>query len=610
MKFTCLSKGGGFHFPPCHILEISGFRILFDVPLDLSALTIFSPIPIGFEEPLCSPESDIPIRQEIETPFSAKDLIYSEPWYKTVESLHLWKESSIDVLLISSPMGMLGLPFLTRMKGFSAKICATEATARIGQLMLEDLVTMHMEFRQFYGAEESNFPQWMRWQDVAHLPSALKEIVSGKDGGKLGGWMPLYSAVDVKNCMQKVHTLKYLEETCYNDDRENEDHDPSTNDSASLRSLTDIDDNSEESEKLSFVCACAVDAVKTGGSVLIPMYRIGILLQLLEQISASLDSSNLKVPIYFISSVAEELLALTNIIPEWLCRERQEKLFSGEPLFSHVELVKEEKVHVFAAVHSPELLTNWQEPCIVFSPSGSLRLGPVVHLLRHWCGDQNSLLVLENGIDAELALLPFKPMAMKVLQCSFLSGIKLREVQPLLEVLQPKVVALPEDLKKICFPTSMLFSVLRYTENETLIISSLKSSEVEIPMDLATQFNFKKLKQEHISVTRLKGDLTIGHGKHHLLSGNKPTDLKCRHIMHWGSPDIERLFAALSKMGIKGTVGGGTMDAESENFSQVQITEPSRACIEIRATSTVIITIDENLASRISDAICSVLAGI
>lgn len=72
------------------------------------------------------------------------------------------------------------------------QICATEATARIGQLMLEDLVTMHMEFRQFYGAEESNFPQWMRWQDVARLPSALKEIVSGKDGGKLGGWMPLY----------------------------------------------------------------------------------------------------------------------------------------------------------------------------------------------------------------------------------------------------------------------------------------------------------------------------------------------------------------------------------------------------------------------------------
>lgn len=30
---------------------------------------------------------------------------------------------------------------------------------------------------------------------------------------------------------------------------------------------------------------------------------------------------------YFISSVAEELLAFTNIIPEWLCKDRQEKVF-------------------------------------------------------------------------------------------------------------------------------------------------------------------------------------------------------------------------------------------------------------------------------------------
>ena len=111
---------------------------------------------------------------------------------------------------------------------------------------------------------------------------------------------------------------------------------------------------------------------------------------------------------------------------------------------------------------------NWQEPCIVFSPSWSLRLGPAVHLLQRWCQDENSLLVLEvliyplnsvkffqfscaiiynhnswdnltntkvgtaqydctqNEIDAELALLPFKPVTMKVLQCSFLSGIKYR----------------------------------------------------------------------------------------------------------------------------------------------------------------------------------------
>ncbi|KAL5735944.1 hypothetical protein ACOSQ2_030732 [Xanthoceras sorbifolium] len=89
----------------------------------------------------------------------------------------------------------------------------------------------------------------------------------------------------------------------------------------------------------------------------------------------------LQVPIYVISSVAEELLAYTNIIPEWLCKQRQEKLFSGESLFAHVELIKEKKIHVFPAVHSPKLLMDWQEPCVIFSPHWSLRLGPAVHLL-------------------------------------------------------------------------------------------------------------------------------------------------------------------------------------------------------------------------------------
>ena len=121
-----MSKGGGFHFPPCHILNVCGFRILFDIPLDLSALTIFSPIPVSFdtsldEETLSCPESDIWKRQE-NTNLNARDLVRAEPCYKTVKKLHLWNASFIDVVLISSPMGMLGLPFLTRMKGFFAKV--------------------------------------------------------------------------------------------------------------------------------------------------------------------------------------------------------------------------------------------------------------------------------------------------------------------------------------------------------------------------------------------------------------------------------------------------------------------------------------------------------
>ncbi|KAF2307047.1 hypothetical protein GH714_024523 [Hevea brasiliensis] len=169
---------------------------------------------------------------------------------------------------------------------------------------------MHMEFRHFYGSEESDSPQWMKWEELELLPSFLREMAIGQDGSELGGWMPLYSSVDVKDCLQKVQKLKYAEAACHN----------------------------------------------------------GALL--LEQIPISLESSAVKVPIYVISSVAAELLAFTNIIPEWLSKLRQEK----------------------------------------------------------------------DGLDADMALLPFKPIAMKVLHCSFLSGIWMTKAQPLLKILQPKIV--------------------------------------------------------------------------------------------------------------------------------------------------------------------------
>lgn len=35
----------------------------------------------------------------------------------------------------------------------------------------------------------------------------------------------------------------------------------------------------------------------------------------------------IQVPIFIISSVAEELFAFLSVIPEWLCKERQDKVF-------------------------------------------------------------------------------------------------------------------------------------------------------------------------------------------------------------------------------------------------------------------------------------------
>ncbi|OVA07305.1 Beta-Casp domain [Macleaya cordata] len=701
MKLTCLSKGSGFHFPPCYIFTLCEFKILLDCPIDLSALTIFSPIPTGGSyqaadfhvsdismEDSCISDSNEPKRRKIEKTLQASDLIHAEPWYKTVTNLSLWDISFIDFVLISSPMGMLGLPFLTRNNKFSAKIYATEATARLGKLMMEDLVSMQMEFKQYYGSQESDFPQWMRWDKLELLPVALRKIVMGEDGADLASWQPLYSAENVKDCLQKVQTLKYAEETCCNgtfmikafssgleigtsnwtiscprrsivclsssifesahamnfDYRSLQGNDVilfsdlsllhgaikdaygnrslptsqaqpaydfsalregNNNEEEFIKSLVNADESLEEMDKLAFICSHAIDSIKAGGSVLVPFGRLGIVLQLLEQISLSLESSNLKVPIFIVSTVAEEMLAFTNVVPEWLCRQRQQKLYSGEALFGHVELIKSKNLHLFPAIHSPEFLMMWQEPCIVFCPHWSLRLGPVVHFLRRWSGDHNSLLVLEQGVDADLALLPFQPVAMKVFQCSFLSGIKVEKVQPLLKMLQPKLVLFPEDLRlQIPCPSTNSFSFLHYSLNKTMRVPRLRNDyEANLATDLAFQLEPRRTNQENMAIARLRGKLFVDNGRYVLVSAKDPIDTSERSIlMHWGSPDPSLLLVALREKGIHGSI--------DRDRSVLEIYEPNKALIEFHSTHTVVSTDEKLLATLIFEAIGSVLDGI
>ncbi|KAK3018804.1 hypothetical protein RJ639_005042 [Escallonia herrerae] len=553
-------------------LVLWGSRVLRVVQMwcltKVATLTVFSPIPTD-------------ARQKIEKLLDANNLIQADPCYKSVNNLHLLDVSLIDIILISSPMGMLGLPFLTRTKDFSAKIYATEATARHGQLMMDDLVTMHMEFRQFYGPEESGLLQWMKWEELEMLPLAFRERILGKDGSELGGWMPLYRLhasthdADVKSCMQRVQVLKYAEEACnngsinikafssgleigscnwtisspkanighisssifqsetamdfnyhalqgcdgiiYSDNSarnilgnmEDENcHFASVNNDLSIKSdidkswevigeaLLNADEQSEEMEKLAFISSCAVDSVEAGGSVLVPIGRLGIVLQLLEQLSLSLKSSNLKVPIYVISTVAEELMAFTNIIPEWLCKLRQEKF--------------------------------------------------------------------------------------------------------------------PEYLRRHIGPPNSSSSFLGYSENQTLRIPNRKElPELYISMDLATQLSWTKLDHKDTSIARLKGELVMEHGKHLLLPGNEQAiSSNPRPLLHWGAMDLESLLAALQKMGIKGSVEQGMSDAGSEIASVLHIIEPSKALIEVKATTTVISTSDASLASLISEAVNTILNSI
>ncbi|CAL9751914.1 unnamed protein product [Musa acuminata subsp. burmannicoides] len=675
MKLTCLSQGSGYHCPPTHILQLCGFRLLLECPIDLSSLAVFSPIPSTGAANLDA----------------SSGLLRALPWYKTVPGLHLWDPSLIDAVLVSSPAGMLGLPFLTRNAKFCGKIYVTEVVARIGKLLMEDLLSMHAEFLQFYGADAS--PKWMKWEELEKLSPELKQVVLGEDGEGLGAWMPLYSAADIKECMQKIQPLKYGEETCFNGSvimkayssgldigscnwtinspkrsitylssslcmpacwkgfdyrsllgndlvifsdlsslsstantctetreiRKNNmmvDNDPSLCSASALskdeipHQLFGTDETSDEIEKISFICSCIIDSLEGGGSVLIPIGRLGTVLLLLEQISDSLESFNLKVPIFMISPTAEETLAFVNTVPEWLSKQRQQKLFSGEALFNHVELRKVNRLHVFPSIYSSELLMMWQEPCIIFSPHWSLRLGPVVPLLHRWHADPKSLLILEQGVNVEVGLLPFRPVAIKVLQCSFLSGIMMHKVEPLLEILHPKLVLYPEDLR-IQHPVkeNNSWSDLYYSENVQLRVPSfVEDVKACLETNLAFQLRPRRLTQQNIAIARLKGRIFLSKGKYFLAASRIPMEFSNKQLLYWGSIEPTSLLLALQERGLVGTINWNK-DAANGVYT-IQITNPEKAVIETSARKTTISCEDENTATLIYEALSNVCDGI
>lgn len=135
--------------------------------------------------------------------------------------------------------------------------------------------------------------------------------------------------------------------------------------------------------------------------------------------------------------------------------------------------------------------------------------------------------------------------------------------------------------------------------------------ELKIATDLASQFHWKNLSNEDINVSRLKGELFLENGKHHLfLRDEEENSKKQRPLLHWGSPDIGRFLTALSKLGINATLEYVKSNNESQTTCVLHVQDPHRALIEVGATSTFITAANENVAKLIFEVIDSIMDGI
>eukprot|EP00249_Psilotum_nudum_P032613 c48382_g1_i1 orf=131-1711(+) len=253
MKVTCLGLGvgqGASTAPTCYLLKMSSTQLLLECPIDMSALLLFLPtlllpectkghqslerdsgsrfgklqrtgIGLDNRKPIHDEANGNTTKNGQKSSFlfkviEGRMLLDAEPWYKT-SNLGLVDVSSLNAVLISNPEGMLGLPFLVRMPEFSAEIYATSATAKLGQLMMEELVTMHEEYVQIFGLPDYSGPRWLQPLTLSAVPDSVRTALVGDDGIARANWRYIYSKSDIRHCMEKVCCLHYGEEANIDD---------------------------------------------------------------------------------------------------------------------------------------------------------------------------------------------------------------------------------------------------------------------------------------------------------------------------------------------------------------------------------------------------------
>lgn len=403
---------------------------------------------------------------------AGKVFINSLPEYGMPEK-DLIDLSSVDIILISNYQNLLALPYITEYSGFHGNIYTTEPNHHIGRLFMLELVNN-------FSKSMSNSVA-VKWKKSKKLPKSLQ------DCSRIDSWKQYFNLSDVKNSLSKVKVIGYEEKfsifgtvnaVAYSSGYAlgscnwvlESSHEkivymggssiltthPEPLNTAGMRNadvllfngLAEMNGHNPDS-MLSEFCTCLASTIKGNGNVLIPCYPSGLVYDLLECLLTFLKQSGLNsIPIYFVSSVAKDSLAFSQIYAEWLHPNKKNKVFLPEPPFLHGELIEENRLKLFPSVHEGKWL-NFKNPCIVFAGHPTLRCGDAVHFVELWgSSSANSIIFVEPHINYIDALSPFQPLQMKSYYFPIDTRSDCSTSAKIINELEPKLVIVPTSYTK------------------------------------------------------------------------------------------------------------------------------------------------------------------
>jgi len=374
--------------------------------------------------------------------------------------------ATVDCILISNYETITALPYITQFTDFKGKIYATEPTKQFGRLVMEELV-------HFRSASVTD-------GGVTSTDSKMRNSLQ----------RGLYTAHDVESCMQRVRSVSFQEDVVISDrvqiravssgyaigsanwiiqttgekiaymaaSSSSSSRHPEPLDLDSLRNVDVVIMSHVSPESvprpdsmLTELFSLVGGTVRDGGSVLVPCYCTGVVLDLLEYLHSYLSQNNLRtIPMYFISPVADAALSYANIDSEWLCSVKQDHVLSAEDPFPHDDLIKAGYLYAFNQLGSDpsssqkQLGQVWREPCVVFAGHPSLQLGPARHFVNLWKDRADCCVIcIDPMYDRSTALAPFQSTALRGYWYPLDPRLGTAEASRVLREIKPRVALLP-----------------------------------------------------------------------------------------------------------------------------------------------------------------------
>jgi len=145
-----------------------------------------------------------------------------------------------------------------------------------------------------------------------------------------------------------------------------------------------------------------------------------------------------------ISPIAENSLANSTILGEWMSKSKQDKIFLPETPLTHPEMTKAGRLFHFPNIYSGSFGTKLKSPCIVFAGHPSLRCGDVVHLIKLWGNNpKHTLIMIDPDFNVNAALAPFQPLTMRVCYTPIDARLTYADANPLIEKIAPAHLIIP-----------------------------------------------------------------------------------------------------------------------------------------------------------------------